>query len=189
MFYDVYTMLCSEKGVSESKAAEANGLNRSAVVKWKNGSIPGGATLQSLAEYFGVSTDYLMGFTLEAQIDATAYKLRNMQAALDFAEEADREELEHAVAVLEESLDDLCLVAQLTQKEKAPALTEKDERDIAKDLERIMAQLDAGGDLMFDGDPMSDEARESIKSAMKLGLEAAKAKNKERFTPKKYRKE
>ena len=68
-------------------------------------------------------------------------------------------------------------------------LTEKDERDIAKDLERIMAQLDAGGDLMFDGDPMSDEARESIKSAMKLGLEAAKAKNKERFTPKKYRKE
>lgn len=77
----------------------------------------------------------------------------------------------------------------LGDDEKAPALTEKDERDIAKDLKRIMAQLDAGGDLMFDGDPMSDEARESIKSAMKLGLEAAKAKNKERFTPKKYRKE
>lgn len=77
----------------------------------------------------------------------------------------------------------------LNRDEKAPALTEKDERDIAKDLKRIMAQLDAGGDLMFDGDPMSDEARESIKSAMKLGLEAAKAKNKERFTPKKYRKE
>ena len=60
---------------------------------------------------------------------------------------------------------------------KTPALTEKDERDIAKDLERIMVQLEAGGDLMFDGDPMSDEARESIKAAMKLGLEAAKVKN------------
>lgn len=35
---------------------------------------------------------------------------------------------------------------------------------------------------------MSDEARESIRAAMKLGLEAAKVKNKERFTPKKYRK-
>ena len=69
--------------------------------------------------------------------------------------------------------------------EKPPALTEKDERDIAKDLERIMAQLDAGGDLMFDGDPMSDEAKESIRA----GLEAAKMKNKERFTPKQYRKE
>jgi transcriptional regulator with XRE-family HTH domain len=73
--------------------------------------------------------------------------------------------------------------------EKPPALTEKDERDIAKDLERIMAQLDAGGDLMFDGDPMSDEAKESIRAAMRLGLEAAKMKNKERFTPKQYRKE
>ena len=34
-----------------------------------------------------------------------------------------------------------------------------------------------------------DEARESIRAAMKLGLEAAKVKNKERFTPKKFRKE
>ncbi len=73
-------------------------------------------------------------------------------------------------------------------KKTAPTLTGKDERDIARDLERIMSQLDNSGDLMFDGDPMSDEARESIRSAMKLGLEAAKLKNKERFTPKKYRK-
>ena len=70
----------------------------------------------------------------------------------------------------------------------APTLTEKDERDIARDLERIMSQLGSSGDLMFDGDPMSDEARESIRAAMKLGLEAAKVKNKARFTPKKYRK-
>lgn len=74
------------------------------------------------------------------------------------------------------------------EEAKAPALNEKDERDIAKTLETLMAQLDSSGDLMFDGDPISDEARESIRSAMKLGLEAAKIKNKERFTPKKYRK-
>ena len=69
-----------------------------------------------------------------------------------------------------------------------PTLTAKDERDIAKTLETLMAQLDSSGDIMFDGDPISDEARESIRAAMKLGLEAAKIKNKERFTPKKYRK-
>nr|DAH38430.1 MAG TPA: repressor protein [Caudoviricetes sp.] len=72
---------------------------------------------------------------------------------------------------------------------KAPTLNEKDERDIAKNLDRIMSQLEQGGDLMFDGNPMSDEARESIRAAMKLGLEAAKVKNKARFTPKKYRKD
>lgn len=75
------------------------------------------------------------------------------------------------------------------QKEKTPTLTTKDERDIARNLERIMADLENSGDLMFDGDPMSDEARDSIRSALKLGLEAAKLKNKETYTPKKYRKD
>jgi len=70
----------------------------------------------------------------------------------------------------------------------APTLTEKDRRDIARDLEDMMAHLESSGDLMFYGDPKSDEARESIRAAMKLGLEAAKLKNKELYTPKKYRK-
>lgn len=72
--------------------------------------------------------------------------------------------------------------------EKAPVLTAKDERDIARILEATMADLESSGDLMFDGDPMSPEARESIRSALKLGLEAAKLKNKETYTPTKYRK-
>lgn len=75
------------------------------------------------------------------------------------------------------------------ESETASTLTDRDRRDIARDLERIMEALDTAGDLQFDGDPMSDEARESIRAAMKLGLEAAKLKNKERFTPKKFRKE
>lgn len=137
MFYDRYAILCQEKNLTPSKAAEEIGLNKASVTNWKkNGYTPRADVLQRLADYFGVSVSFLLG-----------------------------------------------------SDEKAPALTEKDERDIAKDLERIMAQLDEGGDLMFDGDPMSDEARESIRAAMKLGLEAAKLKNKERFTPKKYRKE
>lgn len=80
-------------------------------------------------------------------------------------------------------------VDYLAAKEKTPTLTTKDERDIARNLERIMADLENSGDLMFDGDPMSDEARDSIRSALKLGLEAAKLKNKETYTPKKYRKD
>lgn len=80
------------------------------------------------------------------------------------------------------------LLGEEDQKEKAPTLTAKDERDIAKTLESVMADLEHSGDLMFDGNPMSEEARESIRSALKLGLEAAKLKNKEIYTPKKYRK-
>lgn len=66
-------------------------------------------------------------------------------------------------------------------------LSPRDERDISKDLQRMMDNLENNNSLMFDGDPLSDEAKESILAAMKLGLEAAKLKNKERFTPKKYR--
>ena len=74
-----------------------------------------------------------------------------------------------------------------TQKE-APTLTAKDERDIARDLERIRQALENEDTIMFDGDPMSDEARDSIMNAIELGLQAAKLKNKEKYTPKKYRK-
>lgn len=65
MFYDVYANLCTQKGVSESKAAESVGLNRSAVAKWKKGALPGGQTVQKLADYFDVTTDYLLGTETE----------------------------------------------------------------------------------------------------------------------------
>lgn len=73
--------------------------------------------------------------------------------------------------------------------DRGSALSKKDYKDIAKNLEQMMSQLEDGGDLMFDGDPMSDDARESIRAALQMGLEIAKVKNKERFTPKKYREE
>lgn len=94
--------------------------------------------------------------------------------------------LQQAAEVLGLDLDYLCYGWE--EVENAPALTERDRRDIARDLEDMMAHLESSGDLMFYGDPMSDEARESIRAAMKLGLEAAKLKNKELYTPKKYRK-
>ena len=75
------------------------------------------------------------------------------------------------------------------EEKKAPTLTDKDKRDIARDVERIMSNLETSGDLMFDGVPMSQEAKESMAAAMKLGLEAARLKNKETYTPKKYKKE
>ena len=61
MFYDVFLRLCASKNVSPSKAAEAIGLNRAAVAKWKNGATPSAVTAIKLANYFGVTTDYLLG--------------------------------------------------------------------------------------------------------------------------------
>lgn len=61
MFFAKLKKLCDEKGISTYKACTEIGLNRAAVAKWKNGSIPSGSTATKLANYFGVSVDYLLG--------------------------------------------------------------------------------------------------------------------------------
>lgn len=69
------------------------------------------------------------------------------------------------------------------------SLTHKDERDIEKILNQTREQLMSQEGLMFDGYPASPEAVESILSAMQIGMEMAKKKNKVIYTPKKYKKD
>ena len=75
------------------------------------------------------------------------------------------------------------------QRIESPTLTRRDTRDIEKILEQTRGQLTSQEDLMFDGDPASPEAIESILSAMQIGMELAKKINKEKYTPKKYKKD
>lgn len=75
------------------------------------------------------------------------------------------------------------------ENEKTPILTKKDERDIARDVERIMEDLSGSGELMFDGVPMSEEAKAAMAAAMRIGFEEARRRNKATYTPKKYREE
>lgn len=63
MFYERFMALCKERGKSAAAVVRDMGLNNSAPTTWKRGSIPKGDTLQRLADYFGVSVDYLMGLT------------------------------------------------------------------------------------------------------------------------------
>lgn len=60
-FYDKFSELCAQRGVSPSSVAKAIGLTTANPTYWKRGSIPKGDTLQKLADYFGVSVDYLLG--------------------------------------------------------------------------------------------------------------------------------
>ena len=61
MFFNRFKALCDEKNVSVYRACTDIGLNRSAVAKWKDGGKPKGTTAAKLADYFGVTTDYLLG--------------------------------------------------------------------------------------------------------------------------------
>ncbi|WP_400164840.1 helix-turn-helix domain-containing protein [Brevibacillus sp. TJ4] len=68
------------------------------------------------------------------------------------------------------------------------ALTSKEERDIVKDLERIMADLESNHALAFHGDPIDEEEIELLRSSLENSLRIAKMVAKKKFTPKKYRK-
>lgn len=60
MFYDRWEELRQKKGVSRQKACEDCGYARTAWNKWKLGAVPNGEGLQTIADYFGVTTDYLL---------------------------------------------------------------------------------------------------------------------------------
>ena len=61
MFFNRFKALCDERDISVYRACTDIGLNRSAVAKWKDGGKPNGTTAAKLADYFGVTTDYLLG--------------------------------------------------------------------------------------------------------------------------------
>mgnify|MGYP002535925270 CR=1 FL=1 len=61
MFYDNFVRLCNRMGKSPSSVATEIGLSRASVSGWKNGKKPTDATAMKLADYLGVSVDYLLG--------------------------------------------------------------------------------------------------------------------------------
>lgn len=76
------------------------------------------------------------------------------------------------------------------ETKKAPDLTEKDERDIGRRLMAMIEDLNGPiGGLSFDGEPIDDETRQLLEVSLRTQLEISKRIAKQKFTPKKYRKE
>lgn len=82
---------------------------------------------------------------------------------------------------------DYLLDNQPPQNDTLPALTLKDERQIAKDLENIVDSLN-GAAAMSD-DPEDEEDRDMLKAALLQAMTLSKRLAKKKFTPKKYRRE
>ena len=66
VFYDLYLELCKEKNISPTRAAIELGISKATPTTWKKrGLTPQGETLNKIANYFGVTTDYLLGNVTE----------------------------------------------------------------------------------------------------------------------------
>ena len=72
MFYDTFHKLCESKGVTDSRACLDLGFSRSYAAKMKNKKgAPSMDKLSTMANYFGVTVDYLLtGITENPTSDA-----------------------------------------------------------------------------------------------------------------------
>lgn len=114
MFYDRFKQLCEKKGVSCNKAAIEIGLSNATPTKWKKtGATPVGETLDRIAAYFDVSTDYLLGIEskkekllVNGDEELTEYLevLKNrpeMRMLFQLSKDATKEDVEAAVRIIE----------------------------------------------------------------------------------------
>lgn len=129
--------LCDEKKVTFAEVERQIGISNGQIRRWDNVS-PKSETLQKVADYFDVSTDYLLGRTEVKSIE----------------------------------------------------LTEKDEKDIQKELQNIINGLEGNSYAAFDGqtiDDMEEEDKELLIASLENTLRIAKKIAKQKYTPKKYR--
>ena len=130
--YEIFAELLKTYNVTRYQVSKATGVPQSSLSDWSKGkSKPKYENMKRIADYFGVSVEYLLG----------------------------------------------------NEKQKTPAtdsdgLTEQDKKDSAVELEQLMQEMQSSGDLMFDGEPATPEAMESLRQAMQLGLTYAKKINK-----------
>ena len=138
--YEIFRKLCQDNAVTPYRVCKETGLTTATISNWKAGRyVPKTDKMQKIADYFGVSIEYLMTGTDNSS-------------------------------------------------EKESSLTARDQKDIKAIIAHTEELLKQPG-LMFDGQPASQESIDSLLSAMQIGMEMAKKRNKELYTPKKYKKE
>lgn len=140
--YEIFEQLLLKHGITAYRVAKETGITTATLTNWKQGKYtPKQDKLQKIADYFGVTVDYLM-------------------------------------------------TGKEDPKEKPQELTERDERDIAKDLDNIMSKLSSGdaGPASYNGEELDPEAAELFRDELELALRRLKIINKEKYTPKKYKK-
>ncbi|WP_377864663.1 helix-turn-helix domain-containing protein [Bacillus sp. R86525] len=73
---------------------------------------------------------------------------------------------------------------------RSSKLSKNEERDIARDLEKTLEELENSEEaLMFDGEPIDEHTKEMIRISLENSMRMAKQLAKQKFTPNKYKKD
>lgn len=102
-FWDRFRFLCFEKGTNPTSVAKELHISTGAPTSWKNGAVPFKSTIKKLAEYFGVTADYLVG-----EIDTTEKIVLgdpNKQELYDYVKDMSDDDAAFALQLLKKLID------------------------------------------------------------------------------------
>ena len=69
--YEIFAKLMADRGVSAYRVSRDTGISQTTLSDWKRGrSVPKLEKMEKLAEYFGVTVEYLMGRPIKPSPDA-----------------------------------------------------------------------------------------------------------------------
>lgn len=60
VFYDQFERLCRQRNIKPTRLARDLGISATAPGRWRDGAEPKMETVKMIADYFGVTTDYLL---------------------------------------------------------------------------------------------------------------------------------
>lgn len=113
LFTQIVEKLIKDRGITKSKMLKDLKLGVGTFATWESrGTIPGGEIIAKLADYFCVSTDYLLGKTdepkpieeLHDEVDEyldILHKRGDMRMLFSVAKNATKEDIERAAIIIE----------------------------------------------------------------------------------------
>ena len=132
MFFDQYKVLCRKYNKTPNGVAKELGFASSSITQWKHGSTPRPEKLRQICDYFHVDEAYLLGFSVDAQIDVTEYYLSEVEKKLKTANDDERYKLECDYDLLKDSLDSLRMSA-IVEKSRATASKVSSDNSLSDD--------------------------------------------------------
>lgn len=130
IFFERFAELCKENGETPNSVAKALGISSGSVTAWKNGTAPRSQTVSKLADYFHVSTDYLLG-----NVNDPFFHLDNERILAEINSYGDKTEKAPTGSGKRDILDDIDIAFYGEYRE----LTE-DDKETVRDMVRVMRE-------------------------------------------------
>lgn len=214
MLGDKLRKLRTDNQLTQKEFAQIFGLSDARYSQYETGRrTPDLETLASFAKYYGVSLDYITGFSDLIASNATTSKvfckrLRQLRREYNMTQAdlgdklgvgkttisnyetgnicPDSENILKLSKIFEVTTDYLLGASNVRDRS---ILTPKDEKDISKTLNVLKDQIENNEEypLKYDGIEVTEEDAELLFDAIQLALKRIKKKNKEKYTPKKYK--